>query len=72
MQGANVLGVDVSPAMAGRLRDEARRRDLLASRPIALPVEELDLPPASLDLIVSSYALHHLRDPDKARLVRAA
>jgi len=71
-QGASVLGIDVSPAMAGRLRDEARRRDLPALTAIALPIEELDLPPASLDLIVSSYALHHLRDVDKARLVRAA
>jgi SAM-dependent methyltransferase len=72
MRGASVLGVDVSPAMAGRLRAEARRRDLPSLTVIALPVEELDLPPGSVDLIVSSYALHHLRDPDKARLVTAA
>ncbi len=39
---------------------------------VALPIEELDLPPASVDLIVSSYALHHLRDADKARLATAA
>ena len=72
MQGASVLGVDVSPAMADRLRAEARRRGLPALTAVALPVEDLDLPPASVDLIVSSYALHHLRDPDKARLVTAA
>jgi len=71
-RGANVLGVDVSPAMAKALRGEANRRGLPALTAIALPVEELDLPPASLDLVVSSYALHHLRDADKAKLVSAA
>ncbi len=72
VQGADVLGVDVSPAMANRLRAEARRRGLASLTVIALPAEELDLPPASIDLVVSSYALHHLRDADKARLAEAA
>jgi SAM-dependent methyltransferase len=71
-RGANVLGVDVSPAMVSTLRALAYRRDLPTLSAIAMPVEELDLPPASVDLIVSSYALHHLRDADKARLVTAA
>ena len=72
MQGADVLGVDVSPSMASRLRAEARRRGLASLTVLALPVEELDLPPASIDLLVSSYALHHLRDADKAMLAAAA
>jgi ubiquinone/menaquinone biosynthesis C-methylase UbiE len=72
MQGADVLGVDVSPAMASRLRAEARRRGLASLTVIALPAEALDLPPASIDLVVSSYALHHLRDADKVRLAAAA
>jgi 2-polyprenyl-3-methyl-5-hydroxy-6-metoxy-1,4-benzoquinol methylase len=71
-RGANVLGVDVSPAMATALRAEADRRGLKALTAIAVPIEELDLPQASVDLVVSSYALHHLRDADKARLVAAA
>ena len=37
-----------------------------------MPIEELVLPAQSVDLVVSSYALHHLRDADKARLVSAA
>jgi ubiquinone/menaquinone biosynthesis C-methylase UbiE len=72
VQGADVLGVDVSPAMASRLRAEAQRRGLASLTVIVLPAEELDLPPASIDLVVSSYALHHLRDADKARLAGAA
>jgi SAM-dependent methyltransferase len=72
MRGARVLSVDVSPAMAGALRSEARRRGLEALEVITAPVEELDLPTASADLIVSSYVLHHLRDSDKARLLDAA
>jgi ubiquinone/menaquinone biosynthesis C-methylase UbiE len=72
MRGARVLAVDVSPGMAGQLRTEAQRRGLDTLEVIALPIEELDLPAASADLIVSSYALHHLRDADKARLVHAA
>jgi SAM-dependent methyltransferase len=72
IRGANVLGVDVSPAMASVLRADARRRGLSGLATVALPIEELDLPPASVDLVVSSYALHHLRDADKARFVSAA
>jgi 2-polyprenyl-3-methyl-5-hydroxy-6-metoxy-1,4-benzoquinol methylase len=71
-QGARVLGVDVSPAMTSGLRLQAHRLGLAGLEAITAAVEELDLPPASADLIVSSYALHHLRDPDKAELVIAA
>jgi len=72
LRGAQVLAVDVSSAMVRRLRSEARRRGVVTLDALALPVEELALPPGSVDLVVSSYALHHLRDPDKARLVSAA
>jgi len=71
LQGAQVLAVDVSPAMIRKLRSDARQRGALTLDGLALPIEELVLPPASVDLVVSSYALHHLRDPDKARLVTA-
>jgi 2-polyprenyl-3-methyl-5-hydroxy-6-metoxy-1,4-benzoquinol methylase len=71
-EGAQVLAVDVSPAMASQLRATARRQRMTNLEVLALPIEELVLPAESVDLIVSSYALHHLRDPDKARLVSAA
>lgn len=71
-RGAQVLAVDVSPAMAGRLLAQARAEDLPNLEALAAPIEGLMLPAGGADLVVSSYALHHLRDPDKARLVAAA
>jgi ubiquinone/menaquinone biosynthesis C-methylase UbiE len=71
-RGARVLAVDVSPAMVRRTESQAREADITSLEGLAIPVEELVLPPDSVDLIVSSYALHHLRDADKARLVEAA
>lgn len=71
-RGASVLAVDVSPAMIRKLLSEAQRLGARTLDGLAIPIEELVLPPASLDLVVTSYALHHLRDADKARLVQAA
>ncbi len=70
--GAEVLAVDISPAMIERVEAAAREKGLANLAGVARPVEELDLPEASVDLVVSNYALHHLRDPDKARLVATA
>ena len=71
-RGACVLAVDVSPAMIARLEVNARDRSLAGVEGIALPVENLSLPAQSFDLVVTSYALHHLRDSDKNRVVSAA
>jgi ubiquinone/menaquinone biosynthesis C-methylase UbiE len=71
-RGGRVLAVDVSPVMVERLDEEAARRGVTSLESIAVPIEDLKLPGGSVDLVVSSYALHHLRDPDKARLVAAA
>jgi 2-polyprenyl-3-methyl-5-hydroxy-6-metoxy-1,4-benzoquinol methylase len=71
-QGTKVLAVDVSPAMVRHLQAQAQAEDLPTLEAVAVPIEELVLPARSVDLVVSSYALHHLRDPDKAQLVAAA
>lgn len=71
-RGARVLAVDVSPAMIARLKDYAAERSLASLDGLATPIEDLSMPAGSADLIVTSYALHHLRDTDKAALVRAA
>jgi 2-polyprenyl-3-methyl-5-hydroxy-6-metoxy-1,4-benzoquinol methylase len=71
-RGARVLSVDVSPAMIRRLESQARSQGAESLDGLAMPIEEVALPAQSVDLVVSSYALHHLRDADKARLVSAA
>lgn len=38
----------------------------------SIPVEQMALPAVIIDRVVSSYALHHLRDADKAQLVADA
>jgi 2-polyprenyl-3-methyl-5-hydroxy-6-metoxy-1,4-benzoquinol methylase len=71
-QGAEVFAVDVSPAMVAQLTILARRDGVHGLVAASIPIEELALPGASADLVVSSYALHHLRDADKARLIADA
>jgi ubiquinone/menaquinone biosynthesis C-methylase UbiE len=71
-RGARVLAVDVSQGMVDAVLAEAARRGLAGVEAVALPIETMNLPDRSVDLIVSSYALHHLRDRDKARLMQAA
>lgn len=72
MREADVLAVDVSPAMVRQLRQQAASRGIATIDAIAVPIEQLELPQAAADLVVSSYALHHLRDADKGQLVKSA
>ncbi len=71
-QGARVLAIDASPAMIAKLEEQAGQRGLPGLECLATPIERLSLPAECVDLIVSSYALHYLRDADKGRLVAAA
>ena len=71
-RGATVVGVDVSAAMVDRMLSLAREEGLTTVTGVVSPIEELRLDPGSVDVVVSNYALHHLLDPDKARVVRAA
>jgi len=68
----DVLAVDVSPMMVEALEKEAADRGLGNVRCRVADLASVDLPPGSLDLVVSNYALHHLRDPDKRALVGRA
>src|SRR5215472_3321815 len=70
--GARVLAVDPSKLMIDQLGKRAQERGPTGLECLATPIERLSLPAESVDLIVTSYALHYLRDVDKARLVTAA
>lgn len=71
-RGARVLAVDPGRALVSRLDEVARERSLPGFRVRVSPLEELALPERSADLVVTSYALHRLRDADKNLVVTAA
>lgn len=70
--GATVIGVDVSDAMVERMTSQAKSEGLTTVSGIVSPIEHLKLDPDSVDLVISNYALHHLLDADKAKVVRAS
>jgi len=70
--GATVIGVDVSDAMIEHMESQAKNEGLSGVEGIVSPIEHLSLPAESVDLVISNYALHHLLDADKAKVVRAA
>lgn len=71
-KASRVIAVDVSPAMIARLLEKAAADGMINVTGEVAPIETFDLPAASVDLVVSNYALHHLRDIDKSRLVASA
>ncbi len=70
--GAEVVAVDISPAMIGFLSDNIAREGLRGVTGRVAALEHLELEPGGFDVVVSNYALHHLADEDKRRLVAAA
>jgi ubiquinone/menaquinone biosynthesis C-methylase UbiE len=68
----SVLAVDISPAMAESLAASAARAGLENVRTEVADLRTFRRPAVSADLVVSSYALHHLRDEDKRALAAEA
>lgn len=68
-KGAYVMAVDVSRAMVDRLEAKATASGVRGILGVVTPIEVLSLPEQSTDLVISNYALHHLRDRDKAAFV---
>lgn len=68
----SVVAVDISAAMIELMMANAAAAGLGNIEGRVGPIESVELPPASVDLVVSNYALHHLRDPDKAAAIKAA
>ena len=67
-KGYTITGVDFSEKMLALAREKMPqaqliRHDLTLGLPPALPE-------GSFDLILSTYALHHFKDPDKVKLIR--
>ena len=71
-RGASVVGVDVSAAMVERMVAQAKAEGLEQVSGIVSPIEHLSIDPSSVDIVISNYALHHLLDADKAKVVTAA
>jgi ubiquinone/menaquinone biosynthesis C-methylase UbiE len=68
----SVIGVDVSQRMIDLLAANARGAGVTNVDGRATPIEHLTVERASVDLVVSNYALHHLRDADKELAVQRA
>lgn len=72
-RGVQVTAVDVSPQMVQRLQERVAGGEAeQVMTGVVCAIEDFSRPPASVDLVVSNYALHHLRDRDKQAVVRAA
>ena len=71
-RGARVLAVDRSEVLISRLKRTAFERSLPGLEVVLAPIDCLSLPASSADLVVSTYAMHRLRDVDKQRVVTAA
>lgn len=69
---SSVLAVDISTAMAMALGERTAHDGLQNVSTEVSDLRQFQLPPASVDLVVSSYVLHHLPDADKRALVARA
>lgn len=70
--GATVKGVDVSPVMIDRMAARAAAEGVDGITGVVASIEQVAFDPASVDLVVSNYALHHIADSDKEAVVGRA
>lgn len=71
-EARSVVAVDFSSDMLGLLRERAEAAGVSNIRLVCSSLQALDLPERSVDVIVTNYALHHLRHPEKAALLTKA
>ena len=71
-EAGKVTAVDVSEPMLEKLEERAAAAGLENIETQQVPLQSLDMPDLSADLIVTNYALHHLRHAEKAELLRRA
>lgn len=71
-QCSHVLAVDINAGAIGMLAARSRVDGVDNVQMVVQPVETLGLESGSVDLVVSNYALHHLRDADKRRVIQRA
>lgn len=64
---ARVFALDVSPAMCGYLRAKSVSAETVNVECVEASAISLPLVDESIDLVVSNYCFHHLKDQDKLR-----
>jgi ubiquinone/menaquinone biosynthesis C-methylase UbiE len=62
---ARVIAIDASPVMCRRLEQKFADLQLTNARVLLNDATKLQLPESTVDIVVSNYCLHHLRDSDK-------
>lgn len=71
-RAGHVAAIDISPAMMDELAKRASDQGLANVETMTGDLIGLALPEQSLDLVVSSYVLHHLPHPQKRQVVAQA
>jgi ubiquinone/menaquinone biosynthesis C-methylase UbiE len=69
---AHVTAVDSSAAMCRHLQGEFERRSIDNAHVIAASASDLPLDDESVDVVLSNYCFHHLKDRDKRRALSEA
>jgi ubiquinone/menaquinone biosynthesis C-methylase UbiE len=64
---AHVTALDISPAMCAHLERKLQRLGVGNAQVVVDEATALPLPDDGVDVVVSNYCFHHLRDSDKAR-----